>query len=127
MYPLAVILPIAAARRDHGARWYVIPIAAIGAGVSIYHYVLEWAPELEGGSCSATGPRCSAIWFREFGFVTLASMALAGFVSIILLVTVSARFPGTTPRIPPPDVHQPDVLPPDVRSPDLLPNDEESS
>ena len=92
MYPLAVVLPIAAARRDHGARWYVIPIAAIGAAVSTYHYVIEWAPSLEGGACSATGPACADIWFRELGFVTLAFMALCGFVSIILLLVVSATF-----------------------------------
>jgi hypothetical protein len=93
MYPLALILLVAIMRRDRGARWYVVPIAAIGAGVSAYHYLLEWAPSLEGGACSATGPACALIWFRELGFVTLAFMALAGFVSIIVLVTVSATFP----------------------------------
>ena len=32
------------------------------------------------------GPSCSDIWFREFGFVTLAFMALCGFVAILVLV-----------------------------------------
>jgi disulfide bond formation protein DsbB len=93
MYPLAVILPIAAARRDRGARWYVVPLAVVGAGVAAYHYLLEWAPSLEGGACSATGPACADVWFRELGFVTLAFMALCGFLSILVLVTVSATFP----------------------------------
>ena len=31
MYPLSVILLVAAIRRDRGARWYVVPIAAAGA------------------------------------------------------------------------------------------------
>jgi disulfide bond formation protein DsbB len=97
MYPLSVILLVAALRRDRGARWYVLPIAAMGAAVSSYHYLLEWAPSLEGGACSATGPACADVWFREFGFVTLAFMALAGFVSIIILLTVSSTFPVATP------------------------------
>ena len=88
MYPLAVIMFVAAIRGDRGARWYVVPIAAIGACVSAYHYVIEWKPEVEfGQSCAATGPSCSDVWFREFGFVTLSFMALCGFVAIIVLNT----------------------------------------
>jgi disulfide bond formation protein DsbB len=89
MYPLAVILLVAAIRSDRSVRWYVVPVAVIGALVSSYHYLIEWRPSLEGGACAATGPACSAIWFRELGFVTLAFMALAGFVAIIVLITVT--------------------------------------
>ena len=89
MYPLAVILLIAAIRSDRSVRWYVVPVAIVGAAVSSYHYLIEWRPSLEGGVCSATGPACALIWFRELGFVTLAFMALAGFVSIIVFTTVT--------------------------------------
>ena len=92
MYPLAVILLVAAIRRDRSVQWYAVPIAATGACVSIYHYLIEWQPDLEvGNACSATGVSCSAIWFREFGFVTLAFMALCGFVAVIVLTLVGAR------------------------------------
>ena len=70
MYPLAVILLIAAIRRDRAIRWYAVPLAAVGACVSIYHYLVEWHPRLEGDACDPTNP-CSLVWFREFGFVTL--------------------------------------------------------
>ena len=96
MYPLALILLVAAIRRDRGVRWYVVPVAAVGAAVSSYHYLIEWRPSLEGGACSATGPACADIWFRELGFVTLAFMALAGFLAIIVFVTV--RFPAPMPE-----------------------------
>ena len=93
MYPLAVILLVAAIRRDRDVRWYVVPVAAIGACVSIYHYLIEWNPELEvGNACAATGPACSDVWFRDFGFVTLSFMALCGFVTIIVLNTVASRW-----------------------------------
>ena len=89
MYPLSVILLVAAIRRDRGARFYVVPIAAIGALVASYHYLLEWKPSLEGGACAAVGPACADIWFREFGFVTLAFMALSGFITIIVFSLVT--------------------------------------
>ena len=85
MYPLAVILLVAALRRDGAVRWYVGPIAGIGALISTYHYLVEWHPELEGDACGI-GPACSAVWFRELGFVTLSFMALCGFVAVLALV-----------------------------------------
>ena len=85
MYPLAVILLIAAVRGDRAVRWYVVPVAAIGACISIYHYTIEWRPSLEIGSCTAFGPSCADVYFRRFGFVTLSFMALCGFVAIIVL------------------------------------------
>lgn len=92
MYPIAVVALVALVRRDASARWYVLPMAVVGAGISTWHYLLEWNPEWEGESCGLFGPACSAPWFREFGFVTLAFMALSGFVAVIVFNTVS--FPG---------------------------------
>ena len=86
MYPLSVILLVAAIRRDRGVRWYAGPLAAAGAVISTYHYLVEWFPSLEGSDvCSASVP-CTTPWFRQFGFVTLAFMALCGFVAILVLV-----------------------------------------
>jgi disulfide bond formation protein DsbB len=88
MYPLAVLLLVAALRGDQCVRWYAVPIAALGAIVSTYHYLIEWKPSLEGGACGF-GPSCADIWFRELGFVTLAMMALCGFVAVIVLTTLT--------------------------------------
>lgn len=96
MYPLAVILLIAAMRGDREVRWYVVPVAALGLAVSIYHSLIEWRPGLEGGACGV-GPSCADIWFREFGFVTLATMAVCGFVAIITLVTLAGSDRPTVP------------------------------
>ncbi len=93
MYPLAAILLVGAIRRDRGVRWYVAPLAAIGALISGYHYLIEWRPELDTGTCELFGPSCTAFWFREFGFITLAFMALVGFLTILALLFV--RFPAT--------------------------------
>ena len=87
MYPLALVLTIAAVRRDRKVNVYVVPLAAIGAVIALYHWLLERFPDtLDAGVCSTTVP-CDFIWFERFGFVTLPFMALVGFVSIITLTT----------------------------------------
>ena len=63
--------------------------AVIGAGISTYHYLIEWGVLADSENCALFGPSCSAVWYREFGFVTMAFAALAGFVAIIVLNTVS--------------------------------------
>jgi disulfide bond formation protein DsbB len=85
MFSLAVILLVGALRRDHGVRWYAVPVAAIGLVISAYHYLLEWNPQWEGTSCDITAP-CSTPYFREFEFVSLAFMALCGFAAILALL-----------------------------------------
>jgi disulfide bond formation protein DsbB len=89
MYPLALILLIAAVRRDHGIRIYAVPLAVIGGLISSYHYLIEWHPSFSKGSCDLTAP-CTVPWFRQFGFMSLAFMALCGFAAIITLLTLGA-------------------------------------
>ena len=93
MYPIALVALIALIRRDSGARWYTVPMAAIGAVISTWHYLVEWNPEWEGDTCELFGPACSVPWFRTFGFSTLAFMALCGFVAIIVFNTVTFPSP----------------------------------
>ena len=90
MYPLVAILVVGAVLRDRNVRWYALPLAVSGAAVSAYHYIIEWKPSLGEGACGI-GPSCTDVWFRRMGFVTLAFMALCGFVSILLLVFVRPR------------------------------------
>lgn len=89
MYPIALVALVALIRRDAGARRYLLPMAVIGAAISTYHYLIEWGVLEDTESCALFGPACSAVWYRDFGFVTLAFGALAGFVAIIVLNTVS--------------------------------------
>lgn len=95
MYPIALIALVALIRHDRGARWYMVPMAVIGAAISTWHYLIEWNPTWEGDSCGLFGPACSDLWFRTFGFVSLAFMALCGFVAVIVFNTVT--FPTQTP------------------------------
>lgn len=104
MYSSAVVLLVAALRRDRGVRWYVVALAALGAIVSTYHYLIEWHPEWEKTECDAFVP-CSVPWFRSFGFVSLSFMALCGFTAIIVLLLVPHTAQRPDPRENPTDVH----------------------
>ena len=86
MYPLSVILLIAAFRRDNGIRIYAATLAVIGAGIAAYHRFLQAFPQFDTGSCSATGPSCSSPLILEFGFVTIPYMALSAFLLILALL-----------------------------------------
>jgi hypothetical protein len=87
MYPLVVILGIAAVRRDPGISIYARALAAIGAVIATYHVALEWIPALDTGACG-TGPACTVVWFREFGLISLPTLALAAFLLIITLLSL---------------------------------------
>jgi disulfide bond formation protein DsbB len=94
MYPLVLLLGIAAVRRDLGIRLYAIPLAAIGAAISTYHYLLEWFPALDTGAC-VVGVPCTQVWFRQFGFVSLPFLALVAFLLVIAFLLVPfRRVPG---------------------------------
>ena len=87
MYPLAAILLVGALLRDHRARWYAAPFVAVGIPLSTYHFLMEQGVFSESTSCSATVP-CAVPWFTELGYVTLAFMALSGFLLIGTLLVI---------------------------------------
>lgn len=88
IYPMVVLTGIAAWKRDGQVWRYVVPLAAIGSAVSIWHIIIERNPSL-GGACDPAAP-CAVRWVEEFGFVTLPTMALVAAVAIALL-TLAAR------------------------------------
>jgi disulfide bond formation protein DsbB len=84
MYPTAVLLLVAAFRRDRaGAVRYVVPLCVIGLLFSSYHILLEQGVVSESSACSIS---CAVPYFKSFG-VTLAMMAWAGFAAIISVLT----------------------------------------
>lgn len=107
MYPLVIVLGVAALRRDRAVWITTLGFVVIGAPLSFYHWLVERVPAFaESSSCSAIAP-CSAPWFERLGFVTLAWMAMSAFLLIGVLMVctlVGARdrarevSAGTVPR-----------------------------
>lgn len=98
MYPLAVILLIAAFRKEGMIRIYAATLAVIGAAIAAYHRFIQAFPDLDAGSCAISGPACSAALIMKFGFVTIPYMALSAFLLILTLLwadRVNERFEHT--------------------------------
>jgi disulfide bond formation protein DsbB len=85
MYPMAVILLVGAIRREFQVKYYALPLALIGFGISVYHYIIQRIPNLEGGSCDPDNP-CSAVFVDIFGFISIPFMAGMGFIVIAVLL-----------------------------------------
>lgn len=88
MYPLALVLPMAALRRDLAIRPYARALAGIGLLVSLWHVALQRLPSLSTATtCSADAP-CTARWVDVFGFMTIPTMAACGFLAIVVLMSL---------------------------------------
>lgn len=85
MYPMAVILLVGAIRREFQVKFYALPLALIGLGISIYHYIIQRVPNLDSGACDPSNP-CSAVFVDIFGFISIPFMAGAGFILIAVLL-----------------------------------------
>lgn len=93
MYPFAVILGVAALKRDAGIKRYVLPIVLPAAAISVYHYQLEWFPNQTSLVCSLSVP-CSQRWFLKFQYISLPFMALSAFALIAVLVLAAQPWRG---------------------------------
>jgi disulfide bond formation protein DsbB len=87
MYPLAIILSMAAIRRHRGIIPYAMVLATIGLGFSAYHVQLQLRPD-QSTSCDPFNP-CSAKWVEALGFATIPQMA--GLSFILILVSLAAH------------------------------------
>ena len=61
MYPLVVLLGVAAFFSDHGIRRYVAPLALIGLGTALFQNLETWGVSPTIKACTV-GVSCSALW-----------------------------------------------------------------
>ena len=95
MYPLVVILGVAAARKDRKIGFYAIPLAVIGGMVALYHYAQQVLFHL--GiiktviNCGLQDFSCSYVYKIWYGHITIPMMALTGFVAITVLLVIALK------------------------------------
>lgn len=93
MYPLAVLLPLAAARRDLTIRPYLLALAVPGLAFSVWHTIVQQFPNLLGDSCTV-GDSCAGIWVPT-AILTIPNLALIAFISITALLVAAPDDQGT--------------------------------
>ena len=96
MFPLPVILGIAAYKLDFGVYRYALPLSVIGVLVAAFHSLLFFKilPE-EVKPCMATGPSCSGADMMLWNTFPLPLLSLAAFalISINLLILMKRNSP----------------------------------
>jgi disulfide bond formation protein DsbB len=84
MYPLSILTLEMAWRNDNRAARYLFPLPIVGACVSIYHLLIENSVIKEPNQCLQSAPGgCAVKWINEFGYMTIPTLALTGFLLLI--------------------------------------------
>ncbi len=102
MYPLSILTLLLAWHADNRAARYLLPLPVVGAGVSIYHLLIENQVIKEPTACLASAPGgCAVKWINEFGYITIPTLALTGFLLLIgFLVLAGAEEADGTATLP---------------------------
>lgn len=90
MYPLVVVLGVAAAEHRAGVRRTVLPLSMLGTGVAAYHSYLQLASV----SCGFAGECAAVLWRTPVVGLTVPNLSLVAFV----LVTGLAAAPVLAAR-----------------------------
>ena len=91
MYPLSIITLLAALADDRRVARYLLPLPLVGAGVSVYHLLVENGVVEQARACLISAPGgCATKWIEEFGYVTIPVLALTGFALCFAFLLLSA-------------------------------------
>jgi disulfide bond formation protein DsbB len=91
MYPLVVILGVAAWRRDRGAVAYALPLSLLGLVVAGYHVLDQKVPGFGFPGACASGVPCDVAYVAYLGFITIPVLAATAFLIISVLLIVALR------------------------------------
>jgi disulfide bond formation protein DsbB len=91
MYPLSIITLLAALAGDYRVARYLLPLPIAGAGVSIYHLLVENGVVEQAQACLVSAPGgCATKWINEFGYMTIPTLALSAFLLLIGFLALAA-------------------------------------
>lgn len=99
MYPLSITTLLATVVDDRRAVRYLLPLPLVGAGVSVYHILVENGVVSQARACFISAPGgCAVKWINEFGYITIPTLALTGFALsfAFLLLAVVEPHPRVT-------------------------------
>ena len=101
MYPLVIVLGVAAYRTDWGARAYALPLALIGWLIAAYHNAenFGWLPSLK--ACSTNPAEGCGVHWPIFGagneqisnIISIPVLSFVAFTVILLLLLWPVRRP----------------------------------
>ena len=91
MYPLSLLALLLAYHADNRVARYLIAFPLVGSGVSIYHLLVENKVVGQASACLVSAPGgCATKWIDEFGYMTIPTLALTGFVLLIEFLVLAS-------------------------------------
>jgi disulfide bond formation protein DsbB len=91
LYPLSITTLLAAIAGDYRIARYLLPLPVVGAGVSVYHLLVENGVVEQAKACLASAPGgCATKWINEFGFMTIPTLALPAAVLLTGFLALAA-------------------------------------
>jgi disulfide bond formation protein DsbB len=94
MYPLSIVALLAALGNERRVARYLLPLPLVGAGVSVYHLLVENGVVEQARACLVSAPGgCATKWIEEFGYVTIPVLALTGFALCVAFLLLAATPP----------------------------------
>ncbi|HZO97905.1 MAG TPA: disulfide bond formation protein B [Gaiellaceae bacterium] len=91
LYPLTPVALLAALAVDFRVARYLLPLPLVGAGIAVYHLLVEEGVVSQTQACLASAPGgCATKWIDEFGFVTIPTLALTSFLLAAGLLALAA-------------------------------------
>ncbi|HLD84530.1 MAG TPA: disulfide bond formation protein B [Coxiellaceae bacterium] len=89
LYPLVILLGIAAYRQDKNIIPYAMTLSAIGFIVALYQYLEQMIPGFSPIAVCTTGVSCSTIHLQLLGFMTLPFFSMMICVIIFVCLWLS--------------------------------------
>ena len=91
VYPLSIVTLLAALAGDHRIARYLLPLPIVGAGLAVYHLLVEEGVVGQSTGCLVSAPGgCATKWIDEFGYMTIPLISLTVFVLLIALLGFAA-------------------------------------
>lgn len=93
MYPLSVILGIAAYGNELKIKKYVLPLSIFGGCISLFHYLEQKVPGFASIKPCTRGVPCNIDYINWLGFITIPFLALIAFslITIFMMLTRSTE------------------------------------
>ncbi|MFE4573647.1 disulfide oxidoreductase [Paenibacillus chitinolyticus] len=86
MYPLVLILGIAATRKDNKQVIYALPFSVWGMGISLYHYLMQKTSLFKEAASKCGIVACDQDYIDWLGFITIPLLAFTAFTLITVIL-----------------------------------------
>lgn len=95
MYPQVLLSFLAMRKKDKSMVGYLLPMTILGTVVSLYHTLSDWGIGRGLLACTSAEGDCAKVYVLEYGYITIAFMALSSFVYLLTISLIYYKSKNT--------------------------------